>query len=354
MSAATDTRASSYVGLLPSKGTLPVAANVLILGGTIVCRDATGYAVVGVDDDNAFPAVGLAAADIDNRTTAPGGGAAGAENVEVIYGVHELFFTGSTPVPGQVVFVVDNQTVSLDSDSGTRGIAGYVSEVVGTSVYVQMGPTIAGQIVIATEEAADLDQAQIDILAVKARALALEVDAATANAWIPVPLNSFTADDGTPLAKFASGDNTTFGLNVADSETLCIRWNNHATPGTARCQVALPPDLDDEAAIKVEFLASKSGATIGDATTLTLASYLIAEGDLHDADTAVASVTNALAGDATAKTTDVLIATIAAGDVPAGARSLVFTATPTAGKLGADDLMVHAVGIRYTRKVQTA
>jgi hypothetical protein len=354
MSAATDTRASSYVGLLPSKGTLPVAANVLILGGTIVCRNATGYAVVGVDDNNALPAVGLAAADIDNRTTAPSGGAAGAENVEIIYGVHELFFTGSTPVPGQVVYVVDNQTVSLDSDSGTRGIAGYVSEVVGTSVYVQMGPTIAGQIVIAAAEAADLDQAQLDINAVEARALALEVDAATANAWIHVPLNSFTADDGTPLAKFADAGTPTFGLNVADSETLCIRWNNDATPGTIRGQVALPPDLDDAAAITVEFLASKSGATLGDATTLTLASYLLSEGDLHDADTAVASVTNALVGNAIAKTTDVLTATIAHGDVPVGARSLVFTVTPTAGKLGTDDLLVHAVGIRYTRKVQTA
>jgi hypothetical protein len=354
MAAATDTRASSYVGLTPSKGTLPVAANVLILGGTIVCRNATGYAVVGVDDNNAFPAVGIAAADVDNRTTAPGGGGAGAENVEIIYGVHELFFTGSTPVPGEVVFVVDNQTVSTSSDSGTRGIAGYVSEVVGTSVYVQMGPTIAGQIVIAAAEAADLDTAQTDILAVAARALALEVDAATANAWIPVPITSFTANDATPLAKFASGDDTTFGLNVADTETLCIRWNNHATPGTARCEVALPPDLNDAAALTVEFLASKSGATVGDATTLTLASYLIAEGNLHDADTAVASVTNALVGDATAKTTDVLIATIGAGDVPAGARSLVFTVTPTAGLLGTDDLMVHAVGIRYTRKVQTA
>jgi hypothetical protein len=347
MTAATDTRASSYVGLLPSKGTLPIAANVLILGGTIVCRNATGYAVVGADDNNAFPAVGLAAADIDNRTTAPGGGGAGAENVEVIYGVHELFFTGSTPVPGQVVFVVDNQTVSTDSDAGTRGIAGYVSEVVGTSVYVQMGPTIAGQIVIAAAEAADLDLAQLDITA-------LEVDAATANAWIPVPLNSFTADDGTPLAKFADAGTPTFGLNVADSETLCIRWNNDATPGTIRGQVALPPDLDDTAAIKIEFLASKSGATVGDATTLTLASYLTAEGDLHDADTAVASVTNALVGDAIAKTTDVLTATIAHGDVPVGARSLVFTVTPTAGKLGTDDLLVHSVGIRYTRKVQTA
>jgi hypothetical protein len=347
MSAATDTRASSYVGLLPSKGTLPVAANVLILGGTIVCRNATGYAVVGIDDNSAFPAVGLAAADIDNRTTAPGGGAAGAENVEIIYGVHELFFTGSTPVPGEVVFVVDNQTVSTSSDSCTRGIAGYVSEVVGTSVYVQMGPTIAGQIVIAAAEAADLDTAQTDIDA-------LQVDAATANAWIPVPLNSFTADDGTPLAKFANASSPTFGLNVADSETLCIRWNNDATPGTIRGQVALPPDLDDTAAIKVEFLASKSGATIGDATTLTLASYLLSEGDLHDADTAVASVTAALVGNATAKTTDVLTATIAHGDVPVGARSLVFTVTPTAGLLGTDDIMVHAVGIRYTRKVQTA
>lgn len=347
MAATTIERNTVFAGEFPHKGTLPVAANVLILKGTIVCRNSDGRAVVGIDDNNAYPAVGKASSTVDNRTTAPSGGGAGAEYVEIEYGVHGWAFTGTTPVPGQVVFVVDNQTVSIDSDSGTRGIAGYVSEVVGTTCYVLMGPTVAGQIVIAAAEAADLDTAQTDIAA-------LETDATTAYAQVGIPIASFLDADGDPLAKFVSGDNTTFGFNLADSEALNLRWNNHATPGTALNQIALPYDLDDTAAAYLEFLCSKSGATAGDATTLTITAYITAAGDLHDADSNCGGVTNALTGNATAKTTAVLSLTIAAADIPANARSMTFTVTPTAGLLGTDDLMIHSVRLRYKRKQMTS
>ena len=347
MTATTIERNTTFAGEFPHKGTLPIAANVLILKGTIVAVNATGYAVVGVDDNNAFPAVGKASSTVDNRTTAPSGGGAGAELIEVEYGVHGWAFDGTTPVAGQVVYVLDNQTVTLDSDSGTRGIAGYVSEVVGTTCYVLMGPTVAGQIVIAATEASQLDTAQTDITN-------LETDATTAYAQVEIPIASFLDADGDPLAKFVSDDNTTFGFNLADSEALNLRWNNHATPGTALTQVSLPYDLDDTAAAYLEFLCSKSGATVGDATTLTLTAYITAAGDLHDADANCGGVTNALTGDAAAKTTAVLSRTIAAADIPANARSMTFTVTPTAGTLGTDDLMIHSVRLRYKREQMTS
>lgn len=337
--------ATPFKGLVPAKGSYPIASNVKILSGTIVCVNATGFAVVGTDNDMAFPAVGKASSTVDNRTTADSGGAAGAEYVEVEFGVHGWAYAG-TPVVGQVVYVVDNQTVSTDSDSGTRGIAGYVSEMVDGKCYVQMGPTIVGQIVSAAAEAADLDQAQLDIDA-------LQADALTAHGNIPIPLSSFTAADATPLAKFSDGATPTFGLTLADSESLAIRWNNHATPGTIMTQVALPADVDDTAIMYLEFLASKSGATVGDATTLTIAAYILSTGDLHDADTNCGGVSNALVGDAPAKTTALLSRAIAAADVPAAPKSICVTVTPTAGKLGTDDLMIHSANIRYTRKLLT-
>ena len=61
-------------------------------------------------------------------------------------------------------------------------------------------------------------------------------------------------------------------------------------------------------------------------------------------------MTNALAGAAAAKTTALLSHTIVAADVPALARSMTFTVTPTAGLLGTDDLMLHEARLRYTRK----
>jgi hypothetical protein len=335
-----------YKGLVPAKGTYPMATNIIILKGTIVSLNATGYAVVGTDDNNAFNAVGIAESTVDNRNTSPSGGAAGAQNVEVAFGVQGLAYSG-TPVIGQVVYVVDNHTVSTDSDSGTRGIAGYVSDMADGKCYVQMGPTIVGQIVIAASEASQLDTAQTDIDA-------LQADVATAYAQVEIPLASFTTADATPLAKFADGATTPPGLTLADSETLALRWNNHATPGAALTQIALPYDLDDAATATLEFLCSKSGATLGDATTLTIAAYIIAAGDLHDADANCGGVTGALVGNATAKTTAVLSRTIAAADIPASARSMFISVTPTAGTLGTDDLLIHSARLRYTRKLLTA
>lgn len=183
---------------------------------------------------------------------------------------------------------------------------------------------------------------------------ALETDAATANASMSIPLASFLDADGDPLAKFVSAASPTFGFNLADSEALNLRWNNDATPGTALCQIAIPKDLDDTANAYLEFLCSKSGATLADATTLTIAAYIVAEGNLHDADANCGGVTAALVGDAAAKTTDKLSLTIAAADIPSGAESMTFTVTPTAGTLGTDDLMIHAVRLKYTRKIQTS
>jgi hypothetical protein len=347
MTAIAHARNTTTAGQFPSKGTLAVAANTLCFRGTIACVDSDGRTTPGALNAG-LNAAGIYASTYDNRTTAPDGGGAGAIDAEIEYGVFELLYSGTAPTSGAVLFVLDNQTVTLDSNGGARGIAGQCVEVTATGkCTVWMGPHVVGMIAVGAVVAADLDTAEaaIDVL---------EVDAATANAYVHIPLTSFTAADGTPLAKFASGDDTTFGLNIADSEALCIRWNNHATPGTALCQLSLPVDLDDAAPAQLEFLCSKSGATIGDATTLTLTAFITAAGDLHDADLNCGGVSDALVGDATAKTTKKLTRTIAAADIPESAHSLTFTVTPTAGKLGTDDLLLHSARLRYTRKVQTA
>lgn len=186
---------------------------------------------------------------------------------------------------------------------------------------------------------------------VEARLAALEGSEQSAKGLVPIPLTSFLDADGDPLAKFVDAASPTFGFNLADSESLCLRWNNDASPGTALCSVSIPEDCDDAEDMYLEFLCSKSGATVGDATTLTITAFLLAEGDLHDADADAGGVTNALVGDAAAKTTDLLSRTIAAADIPAGARKMTFTVTPTAGLLGTDDLLIHEARLRYTKKL---
>lgn len=176
----------------------------------------------------------------------------------------------------------------------------------------------------------------------------------TAQAHLPIPLTSFLDADGDPLAKFVSAASPTFGFNLADSKALNLRWNNDATPGTALCNVALPQDLDDTAAIVLHFLCSKSGATLGDATTLTITAFFQTVAALHDADADCGGVTGALVGNAAAKTVAELTLSIAAGDVPPAPCGLTFTVTPTAGLLGTDDLMIHAVWIEYKSKILTS
>lgn len=185
---------------------------------------------------------------------------------------------------------------------------------------------------------------------------ALEADAGTANASFYIPLTSFLDADGDPLAKFVADNVGTAGFNLADSEAVNLRWNNYpSNPGlTVITQVGLPLDLDDTADMTLEFLCSKSGATVGDATKITYAAYLIAAGDLHDADTVVTGDTDALVGNATAKTTKKLTATIGAADVPSGAYSMTLKIFPKSGLIETDDFMVHAIRVHYTRKIQTS
>jgi hypothetical protein len=160
---------------------------------------------------------------------------------------------------------------------------------------------------------------------------------------INIPLTSLLDPDGDPIVKFVNGASTLPGWSLTDSEAVCLRWNNDAAPGIVIGQVMLPPGLDSTYSMALEFLCSKTGATVGDATTLTVTAFLTAAGALHDADADAGGVTNALTGDAAAKTTAVLTRTITGANIPTDARSMSFTFKPTAGTLGTDDLCVHDV-----------
>ena len=355
MTATTTERLTDGAGPHPSRGTAPIAANTLIRKGWLIGFDANGRVVPGgTIASGCVAGVGVSSATYDNRNGSELGGAAGAVDVEIEYGIFGFLSKagGGDDIAaddvGKVCYVVDNQTVALTNGADTRGIAGFISEVRNGLVYVFMGPHVAGLIVIAASEAAQLDTAQADILE-------LQTDAQTVNAVLPIPLTSFTDADGDPLAKFVDEENPTFGFHLADGESQCIRWNNDAAPGTALCGVDLPDDLDETADFDVEFLASKSGATVGDATVLTLTAFLIKPGDLHDADANCGGDTDALVGDAVAKTTKLIKRTIANANIPAGtSRRMTFTVTPKAGTLATDDFMLHSAKLRYTRKLMAA
>lgn len=156
------------------------------------------------------------------------------------------------------------------------------------------------------------------------------------------------ADDGAPLAVFANGVSTTPGLQITDSKVWSIRWNNDAAPVGVATNVALPQDLDINYPVDLEFLVSKSGATAGDIMGLTVAAFLTAAGDLHDADADCGGATNIVTPAATAKTVALLRRRIATTDLKAPPAFLAFSVTPT--NVGTDDGLLLACALRYTSK----
>lgn len=125
----------------PHKGTYPAASGAgPFYAGTLVVMDAAARAAVptpgGTGDG--FMAAGLSVATQTNV-----GLPADATKIEVSYGVHPFLFQGTTPKPGQLAYVVDNQTVSVGTGpTGARGGAGIITEVIGAIAYVLIGPLV--------------------------------------------------------------------------------------------------------------------------------------------------------------------------------------------------------------------
>lgn len=166
---------------------------------------------------------------------------------------------------------------------------------------------------------------------------------------IPIPLGgAIDIATGALLAVFANGASTTPGTQFTDSKTSAIRWNNDAAPGAIAVNVPMPQDLDDAANVVFHALVSKTGATLADATKLTVGAYEHIPGALHDADADFGGDTGAVTGDATAKTVTELTLTFTAANIHAAPSSICLTIKPKAGTLGTDDFLLHSAWLEYT------
>lgn len=348
MTATSTYRATPWAGEFPHRGTFAVAANTFCLGGTIACVDADGRTTPGALNAG-LNAVGKYGHHVANLTTSESGGAAGAVDADIQYGIFGWLYDGTVPEPGQVVFVLDNQTVTIDSNAGARGIAGYCAELRDGLCWVLMGPTVVGQIVIAADVEADLDQAETDIDNLETVVDALEVDSLSAQCFVPIPLTSWL-DGGAPMAAFVDG--SVNGVALVDSEVVGFRFNPVGEDTSVlSTSVALPPDLDDAADVVLHVAAARIGAA--DTTTvLSGAAFFQTMGAAYDADADAITVDSAALAAATKVVTEYTL-TIAAADVPAAPAVLTLTLAPSAA-LDADDLVICGTWIEYTRKLRTA
>jgi hypothetical protein len=191
--------------------------------------------------------------------------------------------------------------------------------------------------------------------------------ATTAEAWltelansyrkIEIPLQGAILAAGTPMAAFADNAAPNPGITLANSKATGIRWNNNATQNApVWFNVPMPYQYFDASTTfqpTVYVLASKVGATVGDATTFTVTAFGQKVGQLHDADSnliddgVTSGVTSAMTGNAATKTVQqvsVQGSNLVGGTLP---KVISLSITPTSGTLGTDDVIIHRLWMEF-------
>lgn len=117
---------------------VPVATNVKIYAGSIVMKNATGYATKGATATGQI-ALGRAEAQVDNT-----GGADGAKRIDVRPGVYQFANSSAGDLitianVGATCYIVDDQTVALTNGGNTRSAAGVIIDVDTDGVWVKIG-----------------------------------------------------------------------------------------------------------------------------------------------------------------------------------------------------------------------
>ncbi len=297
---------------------VPILAAAVIFQGAMVCLTAAGYAVrAGTAGTGCVQ--GVAAAGAPTPTSS------GDYNVNLLTGIFARPLHGSH-VPtiadvGKFVYASDDFTLSNDPTDGP---------IAGVLTGFEAGSGL-GLVFIHPSNAVVNTAAEMDI-----------------------PLNAILAA-GTPMAAWADDAGASSpGVTLANSEAMGLRWNNFATQIAVWMRFSLPADLDVTSTASLVVKASKTGATLADATTFDITIFNNATGALHDADATYGGATSAMTGDATAKTVQSVSRTLAAADLGVAGDPVSFSIKPTNGTLGTDDLIIHAIKLVYKRKQRSA
>lgn len=115
---------------------IPVEGTKKIFAGSLVARNASGYATPGATATGLL-GIGRAEEQIDNS-----GGASGDVSVTVRKGVFRFSNSASADLISRVeigsdCYIVDDQTVAKTDGTGTRSIAGKVFDVDSDGVWVK-------------------------------------------------------------------------------------------------------------------------------------------------------------------------------------------------------------------------
>lgn len=338
---------------------LPVDGGAHIFAGTLVSQLSGTAMLVPGSTASSGPAVGVSTQEVDNTA-----GADGDKRCKLLYAQIFLFTNGAggdacseATLFGVPVYMGDDHTIFDNDASGTLKVAGR---------FAGMEPDGKVRVLVGMSDAIDplTDADDVAITDAGSFTTAANVEAALAELYqhtlstqkqINIPIqSSLDAATGALLAVFGDGAITTPGTQLTNSKACSVRWNNHATPGAIAITVPMPQDLDDAADVTFHALVSKTGATVGDATKLTVGAFEQTVGALHDADTDFGGDSSAVVGNATAKTVTEVTLTLALVDVHATPSAMTFTIKPKAGTLGTDDFCLHAAWLEYKGKLLTS
>jgi len=332
-----------------------------IYGGSFVCARADGYVVPG-DDASGLIFEGVAIEQVDNSSGADGDKKVVLRRRGLVKAILDTAITIANV--GDNVFLVDDQTVDLVANVTHNIFCGIIAGYIDTThAWIDIEPAIR-QADVATHIADDSGAhaaSAISIADAGGFTSQTEAEAAlqeiyqhiiTTKGIIPIPMPVIT-NAGVALAAFSDGDSATPGFCVT-AEGLGIRWNNHGTPTPVGTKVMVPPDMDVTANAVLHILAAKTGATLADATKFTVEAFNNAVAALYDADADFGGDTDAMTGDATAKTVQHVTLTLALANLAAYPAAMELTIQPKDGTLGTDDVIMLICWIEYTRKLLTS
>jgi hypothetical protein len=338
---------------------LPVDGGSHIYEGTFVSQLNSTAMLVPGSTASSGAAVGVAVHEADNTSGSDGAKRLRVETdriFEFANGLTTDACSEATPMFA-VVYMGDDHTVFDNDGSGSLKPAGRfmgMSEDGKVRVYVGMA-----NLAEALADAADVAIADAGLFTatstVETALQELYQDRASVQKQVNIPITAaLEVATGAMLAVFANGSTTVPGTQLTNSKAVSVRWNNDAAPAAIAVTVAMPQDLDDAANVVFHALVSKVGATLGDATKLTVGAFEQTVGALHDADTDFGGDTSAVVGDATSKTVSELTLTLALADIHATPSAITFTIKPKAGTLGTDDFCLHAAWLEYKGKLLTS
>jgi len=304
----------------------PVDGGSHIYKGTMVCVNASGFAVPAADTSGFSNVVGVADEEVDASNDSDG-----VKKIRVVYGrAFRFAATGITQAMVGTTMLVKSD-VEVDNSSSNNIKAGMLIGFISTTEgWVFIGAPLITPVTIA---AGDLgtDSVTAEKLNGALGVGIIPLDITTARIISSNAIQN-TTEGGVPDGNTAP---SLARINAATDKALVLAWAAASVAEVQFPSFAYPPDLDDGAILSVHLLVKMAGAAD---TPVIAVGYFEGIGDTN---------AGGNTGAASAALQELTV-NIAAADIGAAPNFATVCLTP--GAHGTDILSLYAAWIEYVRK----